>query len=333
MNTRLAWIIWISSLVLSDALTSLKPPVKNLANARHPKPASTTLVKRSASTKLGDYVDEINKKSVYLNIRGGGDAPASSSKALLREMLAEAIGTFLIVFIGTGSVMSAIFTDSLVGLFQIASVWIIAVTIAICTTASISGAHLNPAISIAFAAVRPSESFNWNKVLPYSISQCLGAVLGSWLNLVLYGSSIAAFEAKNNILRSTVSGIASAKAFGEYFVSPVTITTAFFAESIGTTILAFVIFALTHPKNETMKSGFVPPLIGLTVGGLISVLAPLTQAGFNPARDFGPRIVAWFAGWKTVAFTNSWLYIVAPIIGAVCGAALADQVLYADDCN
>ena len=67
--------------------------------------------------------------------------------------------------------------------------------------------------------------------------------------------------------------------------------TAFFAESIGTAILAFVIFALTHPKNETMKSGFVPPLIGLTVGCLISVLAPLTQAGFNPARDFGPRIV------------------------------------------
>lgn len=109
--------------------------------------------------------------------------------------------------------------------------------------------------------------------------------------------------------------------------------TAFIAESIGTAIIAFVIFALTHPKNETMKSGFIPPLIGLTVGGLISVLAPLTQAGFNPARDFGPRIVAWFAGWKTVAFTNAWLYIIAPIVGAVCGAALADRVLYADDCN
>ena len=106
--------------------------------------------------------------------------------------------------------------------------------------------------------------------------------------------------------------------------------TAFLAESIGTAILAFVIFALTHPKNDTMKSGFVPPLIGLTVGGLIAVFAPLTQAGFNPARDFGPRIVAWFAGWKTVAFRSSWLYIVAPIVGAIVGAALADLVLYAD---
>eukprot|EP00536_Pseudo-nitzschia_multiseries_P006202 jgi/Psemu1/239177/estExt_Genewise1.C_1290038 len=246
-------------------------------------------------------------------------------------MLAELIGTFLIVFIGTGSVSSAIFTDSLLGLFQIASVWIIAVTIAICTTASISGAHLNPAISIAFAIVRPSKSFNWNKVLPYSFSQFLGAILGSWLNLVVYSSSIAAFEAKNGIVRSAASGIASAKAFGEYFVHPVTTVTAFLAESIGTAILAFVIFALTHPKNDTMKSGFVPPLIGLTVGGLIAVFAPLTQAGFNPARDFGPRIVAWFAGWKTVAFSSSWLYIVAPIIGAIAGAALADRVLYSSD--
>ena len=131
-------------------------------------------------------------------------------------------------------------------------------TIAICTTASISGAHLNPAISIAFAAFRPSKSFSWAKVkclsyellilhcltmvsnssvfypqllskfdfkhyfleqvLPYSFSQCLGAILGGWLNLVMYGSSIAMFEAKHGIIRSAESGIQSAKCFGEYFL-------------------------------------------------------------------------------------------------------------------
>jgi hypothetical protein len=88
----------------------------------------------------------------------GGMVPTPSSPTLLQEMIAELIGTFLIVQIGTGSVMSAIFTNSLVGLFQIASVWIIAVTIAICTTASISGAHLNPAAGFncdgAVAAVK-----------------------------------------------------------------------------------------------------------------------------------------------------------------------------------
>ena len=95
-------------------------------------------------------------------------------------------------------------------------------------------------------------------------------------------------------------------------------------------MLAFVIFALTNPKNDAMKGndGFIPPLIGLTVGALIAVLAPLTQAGFNPARDFGPRIVSFLAGWKAVAFQNWWVYVLAPMVGAPLGAALADKVLY-----
>lgn len=102
------------------------------------------------------------------------------------------------------------------------------------------------------------------------------------------------------------------------------------AEAVGTSILSFVIFTLTNKKNDGVKDSFIPPLIGLTVGALIAVLAPLTQAGFNPARDFGPRLVAWCAGWKTVAFTGAWVYIVGPIVGAVLGASLADKVLYPD---
>lgn len=271
--------------------------------------------------------------SLVSSIKGGETENSKSffKKPLVREMLAEFIGTFLIVQIGTGSVMSAIYTDSLVGLFQIASVWIIAVTVAICTTASISGAHLNPAVSLAFALVRPSKEFNWRKVLPYSLAQLLGAIAGSGVNLCLYSGSIAAYESANGIARGTSSGVASAKAFGEYFCAPVTATVAFLAEAIGTGILGFVIFALTNAKNTVMQSGFVPPIIGLTVGSLIAVLAPLTQAGFNPARDFGPRIIAFLAGWKTVAFQGWWVYVLAPLLGATAGAFLADKVLYADD--
>jgi glycerol uptake facilitator protein len=119
--------------------------------------------------------------------------------------------------------------------------------------------------------------------------------------------------------------------YSSIYRAPVTIQTAFFAEALGTGMLAFVIFALTHEKNEVMKDGFVPPMIGLTVGALIAVIAPLTQAGLNPARDFGPRIVAFLAGWKTVAFTNWWVYVIAPIVGAPIGAAVADRILYAED--
>lgn len=112
--------------------------------------------------------------------------------------------------------------------------------------------------------------------------------------------------------------------------TPVTTAVAFLAEALGTGILGFVIFALTNAKNSVMQSGFVPPIIGLTVGSLIAVIAPLTQAGFNPARDFGPRVVAFLAGWKTVAFQGWWVYVVAPIVGAATGAFIADKVLYTD---
>lgn len=163
---------------------------------------------------------ESNALTKLASTSRGGEAKSSKpfyQRPLFREMLAEFIGTFLIVQIGTGSVMSAIYTDSLVGLFQIASVWIIAVTVAICTTASISGAHLNPAVSLAFALIRPSKNFGWGKVLPYSLAQLLGAMAGSAVNFVMYASSISAFESANGIVRSTSTGLASAKAFGEYF--------------------------------------------------------------------------------------------------------------------
>lgn len=109
---------------------------------------------------------------------------------------------------------------------------------------------------------------------------------------------------------------------------PVSTVTAFFAEAFGTGVLAFVIFCLTHPRSDAQtKKVYVPPLVGATVGALICVIAPLTQAGLNPARDLGPRIVAWLAGWEGVAFTKWWLYVLAPIVGAPIGAALAENLM------
>lgn len=307
---------------LSEAFINSPQSVRSLASQQ---PISMSTIQHAGKNNNEEFRPE-------LNIRGGNQPTGSSnSKRLLREMVAEMIGTFLIVSFGTGAVMSAVFTESLVGLFQIASVWIIAVTVAISTTASISGAHLNPAISIAFALLRPSKSFGWAKVIPYTVSQLVGAILGSAVNLLIYGSSIAAFESSNGIVRASATGIASAASFGEYFFDPVSTKIAFLAEAFGTAILSFVIFALTNKKNDTAKDAYVPGLIGLTVGALIAVIAPLTQAGFNPARDFGPRIVAFLAGWKSVAFRGWWVYIFGPIVGAVIGAFTADKILFAED--
>jgi hypothetical protein len=186
---------------------------------RHrPRSAVTSWLPHPLTVASKTEPEENGTMETAISVRGGDESPSLWKKKLFREMVAELIGTFFIVLVGTGSVMSAIYTDSLVGLFQIASVWIIAVTVAICTTASISGAHLNPAISIAFAMLRPSKAFGWGKVIPYALAQLLGAVLGSWANFKMYASSIQAFESVNNIVRASEAGIASARAFGEYFV-------------------------------------------------------------------------------------------------------------------
>lgn len=134
-------------------------------------------------------------------------------------------------------------------------------------------------------------------------------------------------------MRGSAESVLSASTFGEYW-SLSSWKTAFLAEAFGTAILAFVIFALTNPRNETTSKNslLVPPLIGSTVGALISFIAPLTQVGFNPARDFGPRIAAALAGWgRGIAFQGWWVYVLAPLVGAPLGAMVADKVLYKED--
>jgi len=279
------------------------------------------------------FLDPLSKTNSLLSTTAltessrGGDI---SKPSFSQKLLAETIGTFLIVNLGCGTVCAAIYQNAQQGLWQIAAVWSLAVTLAIYTTAGISGAHLNPAISIAMKICRPNDhqDMNWKQVFQYCLAQTTGAIMAAGVNLALYWESIRTFEASQNIVRGAASSIASASAFGEYW-SVSSWKQAFLAEGIGTFLLSFLIFSLTNSRNEAVPSQLVPALIGATVGCLISVIAPLTQAGFNPARDFGPRIVAWCAGWgKAVAMKGWWVYVLAPIVGAVLGGFMAENVLW-----
>jgi glycerol uptake facilitator-like aquaporin len=102
-------------------------------------------------------------------------------------------------------------------------------------------------------------------------------------------------------------------------------------EALGTAVLVFMIFALTDRRNGAGPGALAPFLIGFTVAVLISVFAPITQAGWNPARDLGPRLVAFAAGWGEVAIPGPrngfWVYIVGPLLGAPIGALLHDRVV------
>lgn len=258
---------------------------------------------------------------------------------LLHQCIAECVGTMFIVVFGVGSVCAAVLTPTSQGLWQIATVWGFGVALAILATASVSGAHLNPAVSLAMALFRPND-FSFAKLLPYWFAQYLGGVLGGAFNLMIYGSLFRYFEEDKGIVRGEESSLLTASAFGEYFPNPglslparvVSPAFAMFVEAWGTGILMFVILALTDPRQKIIQSKeMLPFYIGFTVAVLITLYAPLTQAGWNPARDFGPRLVAAMAGWGGVAIPGPrngfWVYIIGPKIGAPIGALMYDLLI------
>jgi glycerol uptake facilitator protein len=260
---------------------------------------------------------------------------------LLRQCLAELYGTFLLVFFGVGAVQASVITGAQIGIWQVAVVWGFGVSLAIYATSAVSDAHLNPAITLALTAYR---RFPLHRAAPYILAQLGGAVLAGATLYGIFGQLIAGFEAAAGIIRGSAGSEISAMVFGEYFPNPamavhtpalahVTMPLAMLAEGVGTALLALVIFVVTDNRNPGRPPAHLTPLcIGFTVSVLISILAPISQAGFNPARDFGPRLVAYLAGWGTVAIPGPQggfftVYILAPCIGALVGGAVHHYLL------
>lgn len=260
-----------------------------------------------------------------------------ATKSLLGASLGETAGTFILVFFGVGSVMAAVATGAQVGLWQVAVVWAIGVSLAIYTVAVLSGAHINPAITLVAVVY---DRMPVLQGVVYILSQMLGAILAALALYAIFAGAIAEFERSHGLLRGGSGSELSAMMFGEYFPNPavfgtdekawrvVSIERAFVAEMIGTALLAFMVGSLTSTRNMFRPhEASVAVVIGVTVAAIISIVAPLTQAGLNPARDLGPRIVAYFLGWGEIAIPgprNGWLivYVVAPCVGALIGGGL-----------
>jgi glycerol uptake facilitator protein len=258
--------------------------------------------------------------------------------------LAEVVGTFLLVFFGCGAVHVAVLTGELAGLWQVAVVWAVAIMLAIYIFGGVSGAHINPAITLSLAVW---GRFSWRDVAFYIVSQFVGAFGAAALLFFLFGPFLAEKERIKHVVRGQPGSEITAMCYGEYFPNSgrmaggievykrdeherlnglVTEPAAFTAETFGTLVLALVVFAVTDPRNVAAPAGRLAPVfIGLTVAALIAVIAPLTQACFNPARDFGPRVFAALAGWGEIALPGPrgmgtfTVYLIAPILGAILG--------------
>jgi glycerol uptake facilitator protein len=271
---------------------------------------------------------------------------------LAKKCLAEALGTYILILLGCGAVHASVLTGAQSGLWQVAIVWGVAIMLAVYTLGAVSGAHINPAITLAFAAW---GKFPKSAVFPYILAQLAGAFLAAATLYFLFSPYLSAREAEKHVVRGSPGSEITAMCYGEYFPSPgplsnsegpysvdahqrlnalVSEPTAFLAEFLGTLVLALVVFAVTDDRNPgAPPAGLAPVFIGLTVAALISVIAPLTQACFNPARDLGPRLFAFLAGWGPVALPGPrgmgflTVYILAPILGAVTGSGLYLHVL------
>jgi glycerol uptake facilitator protein len=257
-------------------------------------------------------------------------------KAVPQWWVGEFFGTFLLVFFGCGSVSAAVLTGAQMGVFQVAIVWGLGITTAIYLSGALSGAHLNPAVTISMAAW---SDFRKSRVGPYITTQLLGAFAASAVLSLVFGDALRAFEQAHHIVRGAPGSEASAMIFGEFFPNPegkplsdlartrMSPSGAFEAEIVGTAILLLVIFCATDDRNNGRPRILTAVTIGLTVTLLISLLGPLTMACFNPARDFGPRLFSSLARWGQVPFRANglgWLtvYILAPILGGLLGGAV-----------
>lgn len=240
-----------------------------------------------------------------------------------KELLGELIGTCILVLIGCGSVAIAVLYYPL-SLPQIALIWSFGVALAIYATRAYSSSHLNPAVTLAMVLANKEK---WSKLPLYFTAQFLGAALASLFLLALIDGGLMSYELTNAIQRGSPQSYKSAVMFGEFFPNPgyensvqVSHFEACLYECLGTVVLVLVILFISH--KDYGINNIAPLIIGLTVGAIILVIAPYTQAGLNPARDFGPRVIAYFGGWGEYALPKQFgsfftVYIMSPLIGGV----------------
>lgn len=238
---------------------------------------------------------------------------------LWAELLAEGFGTFLILVFGCGVVAQVVGGGSGLGDHNsIAWAWGFAVMLGVFVAGRLSGAHLNPAVTLALALF---GGFPWRKVVPYCVAQTVGAFVAALAVRADYATVLAKVDPghthKTSIVFATMPGNGSL---------PVHLWAAFGDQVLGTALLLFCIAAITDTHNDGPPAWATPIVVGFLV--VVIGMAFGTDAGYaiNPARDFGPRLAAFLTGYGT-AWRDQygqlyfWVPIVAPLIGGPVGFA------------
>ncbi|GAB81834.1 glycerol uptake facilitator protein [Shimwellia blattae DSM 4481 = NBRC 105725] len=229
----------------------------------------------------------------------------------------------MLVFFGVGCVAALKVAGAAFGQWEISVIWGLGVALAIYLTAGVSGAHLNPAVTLALWMF---ANFNKRNVVPFILSQMAGAFCAAALVYGLYYNLFFDFEHTHHMVRGSVGSLELAGVFSTYPNVHLNFIQSFAVELVITAVLMGLIMALTDDGNGIPRGPLAPLLIGLLIAVIGASMGPLTGFAMNPARDLGPKALAWLAGWGDVAFTGGLpvpyflVPLFAPVAGAVVGA-------------
>lgn len=267
------------------------------------------------------------------------------------ELLSEFLGTFVLIAFGDGVVAVAVAglpgsgrtvapTTIWTGVgdwLLITWGWTMAVAMGVWVAGGVSGAHINPAVTLAFAVRR---KFAWAKVLPYWFAQLVGAMAGATIVYVVYEAAINQFNLLAGTPRSSGNALATYSIFATfpagYFHGG--IPGPFIDQIVGTAFLVLLVVAIIDARNTAVGSNMAPLIIGFAVAAIGMSFGPNAGYAINPARDFGPRLISYAFGWGRVAMPGTyhhlitgpnftgyfWIPIVGPLIGGVIGVIVYD---------
>jgi len=265
----------------------------------------------------------LRKPSQQANeLAGMADPPKGSTPTTFGELIAEALGSFLIAIFGFGVVAQVtVGAGGLGGHDSIAWSWGLGVTFGIFAAGTISGAHLNPAVTLAVATYK---GFPWQKVGPYILAQLVGWFVGALVIFLNYVNSINVIDPKHTI---KTQGIFSTLPGNGNNALDVHLTQAFMDQVLGTAVLVFLIFAITDVLGANPTPAVSAIAVGLVIVGIGFALGTDDGYAINPARDFAPRLMEYLVGYKG-AFLDQrgdvffWVPIVGPLIGALVGGGI-----------
>jgi len=241
-------------------------------------------------------------------------------------MAAEFLGTFLLIVFGVAVVAQVVLSGQTNGVYLSINIgWGLAVMIGAYAAAGVSGAHLNPAVTLALAVHR---SFPWSKIGPYMLAQLAGAFVASAVVFVTYREALTAFDGG---VRQVIGEHGTALIWATYPKPFLSLAGGLIDQIVGTALLIAGIFALTDPKNNGVPPAAAPAAVGALVLLIGATFGLNAGYAINPARDFGPRLFTALAGWGTEVFSAGngwwWVPIVGPCLGAVLGGYLYDLLI------